>query len=232
MAPPDVIILARGGGSLEDLWAFNDERVVRAVAASPVPVVTGVGHETDVTLVDFAADVRAPTPSAAAELVVPSRAEAAATLRAARGRLDAAVARSITGPRLALTAERRALARVHPAAVLAGERQHAGDLLDRARRAMDGRLAGDRARLDRAADRLPLLVRGRLARARADLRSTESGLAALSPYATLERGYAIVRTADGHVLTRASGAAAGDALDVRLAQGALDATVTAVRDSA
>ena len=232
MAPPDVIILARGGGSLEDLWAFNDERVVRAVAASPVPIVTGVGHETDVTLVDFAADVRAPTPSAAAELVVPSRAEAAATLRAVRGRLDAAVERSIAGPRLALTAERRALGRLHPAAVLAGERQHAAYLLDRARRAMDGRLAGDRARLDRAADRMPLLVRGRLARARADLGSTGSGLAALSPYATLERGYAIVRAADGHVLTHASGTSAGDALDVRLAQGGLDATVTSVRDSA
>jgi exodeoxyribonuclease VII large subunit len=232
MAPPDVIILARGGGSLEDLWAFNDERVVRAVAASPVPIVTGVGHETDVTLVDFAADVRAPTPSAAAELVVPSRVEAAATLRTVRGRLDAAVERSIAGPRLALTAERRALARLHPAAVLAGERQHAGDLLDRARRAMDGRLAGDRSRLDRAADRMPLLVRGRLARARADLRSTASGLAALSPYATLERGYAIVRTPDGHVLTHASDTAAGDALDVRLARGGLDATVTGVRDSA
>jgi exodeoxyribonuclease VII large subunit len=229
--PPDVLILARGGGSLEDLWAFNDERVVRAVAASPVPVVTGVGHETDVTLVDFAADVRAPTPSAAAELVVPSRAEALGALGAVRVRLTAAAERSIAGPRSALAAEHRALSRLHPATVLGGERQRAGDLLDRGRRAVDGRLIAERARLDRAAGRLPLLARGRVARARADLRSAESGLAALSPYATLERGYAIVRTADGHVLSAAAGTVAGDMLDVRLARGALDATVVRVRDS-
>jgi len=230
-ASPDVVILARGGGSLEDLWAFNDERVVRAVAASPVPVVTGIGHETDVTLVDFAADVRAPTPSAAAELVVPSRAEALAALRAARVRLTAAALQSIAGPRTTLAGEWRALARFHPATMLATERQRAGDLLDRGRRAMDARLAGDRAQLERSADRLPLLVRGRVARATADLRSVASGLAALSPYATLERGYAIVRTADGRVLTAAAEAAPGDSLDVRLARGGLDATVTHVRDS-
>ena len=230
-APLDVLILARGGGSLEDLWAFNDERVVRAVAASPVPIVTGVGHETDVTLVDFAADVRAPTPSAAAELVVPSRAEALTALRVARARLTAAAEQSIAGPRSVLEAEHRALARLHPAAVMAAERQRAGDLLDRGRRAMDARLAGDRARLNLAADRIPLLVRSRVARGRADLRSAGSGLAALSPYATLERGYAIVRAADGHVLTAAAQAAPGDSLDVRLAKGALDTTVMRVRVS-
>ena len=230
--PPDVLILARGGGSLQDLWAFNDERVVRAVAASPIPVVTGVGHETDVTLVDFAADVRAPTPSAAAELVVPSLVEVRAGLRAARLRLDGAAARSVAAPRAALEAERRALARLHPAAVLAGERQHAGDLLDRGRRAVEARLAADRARLDRSVDRLPLLVRGRLARSRADLAGAAAGLAALSPYATLERGYALVRRPDGRVLTDASEAAVGDPLDVRLARGALDVTVVDVRDSA
>ncbi len=230
--PPDVLILARGGGSLQDLWAFNDERVVRAVSASPIPVVTGVGHETDVTLVDFAADVRAPTPSAAAELVVPSLVEVRAGLRAARTRLDGAAARSMAAPRAALEAERRALARLHPAAVLAGERQHAGDLLDRGRRAVEARLASDRARLDRAMDRLPLLARGRLARSRADLAGAAAGLAALSPYATLERGYALVRRPDGRVLTDAADAAAGDPLDVRLARGALDVTVLDVRDSA
>jgi exodeoxyribonuclease VII large subunit len=230
-APPDVLILARGGGSLEDLWAFNDERVVRAVAASPIPVVTGVGHETDVTLVDFAADLRAPTPSAAAELVVPSRTEVEAGLHAALARLTAAATRSLGGHRAELGAERRALARVHPAAVLAAERVRASDLLDRARRAADARIAGDRARLARAADRLPLLVRGRLARSRADLGSAAAGLAALSPYATLDRGYAIVRGPDGRVLAAAAGVAPGDMLDIRLAQGSLDAEVTNVRDS-
>ena len=231
-APPDVLLLARGGGSLEDLWAFNDERVVRAVAASPIPVVTGVGHETDVTLADFAADLRAPTPSAAAELVVPSRAEAEAALRAARTRLAAAATRSIAGPRAALLGERRALERVHPLAVVAGERIRAGDLLDRARRATLALTSSDRGRLARAADRLPLLAGGRVARARGELASASAGLAALSPYATLDRGYAIVRRADGHVLRSAGETAPGEAIDVRLARGGLDATVTHVRDSA
>ncbi|MDA8203512.1 MAG: exodeoxyribonuclease VII large subunit [Chloroflexi bacterium] len=230
-APPDVILLARGGGSLEDLWAFNDERVVRAVAASPIPVVAGVGHETDVTLVDFAADVRAPTPSAAAELVVPSRAEAAAALRAARTRLAAGAMRSVAGPRAVLAGERRALERAHPLAIVAGERMRAGDLLDRARRASVAHLAMDRARLGRASDRLPLVVTGRVARARADLSSAAAGLAALSPYATLERGYAIVRDADGRVLRDAADTGRGRSIDVRLARGELDATVTRVRDS-
>ncbi len=228
---PDVLILARGGGSPQDLWAFNDERVVRAVAASPIPVVTGVGHETDVTLVDFAADVRAPTPSAAAELVVPSRQEAAAALAALRGRLVASTERALGAGRAALEVERRALARVHPATVLAGERQRTAELLDRAGRAIERRLAGDRDRLGRAADRLPLLVTGRLAAARAELGAAAAGLAALSPYATLERGYAIVRAPDGRVLVEARATAVGEQLDVRLARGALDAIVANVRDS-
>ncbi len=228
---PDVLILARGGGSPQDLWAFNDERVVRAVAASPIPVVTGVGHETDVTLVDFAADVRAPTPSAAAELVVPSRQEAAAGLAALRGRLATSAERTLGAGRSALAVERRALARVHPATVLAGERQRTAELLDRAGRAVERRLAAERDRLGRAADRLPLVTEGRLAGARAELAAAAAGLAALSPYATLERGYAIVRTADGRVLVDAAATAAGERLDVRLARGALDATVTNVRDS-
>ncbi len=230
--PPDVVILARGGGSLEDLWAFNDERVVRAVAASPIPVVTGVGHETDVTLADFAADVRAPTPSAAAELVVPSRTEVAAALRASRDRLTAAAERAIRTSRAALSAEDRALARLHPATVLGEERQHAGELLDRARRALEAQLAAARARLGRSADRVPLLVSGRLARARADLVSAGAALAALSPYATLERGYAMVRRADGRILTDVAGVATGDPLQIRLARGAVDTVVTDVRDSA
>ncbi len=228
----DVVILARGGGSLEDLWAFNEETVVRAVAACPKPIVVGVGHETDVTLAEFAADVRAATPSVAAELIVPSRSDEVSRLRGLDQRLAAAVTRSIADPQRRLENERRALEGFRPGALLAAERERVGLLLDRATRVMTGRTALDRSRLSRAADRLPELLGGRLARARSELERTAAGLVALSPFGTLERGYAIVRGPAGAVLRDSDHAAPGDMLDIRLARGGLDARVEAVRDSA
>jgi exodeoxyribonuclease VII large subunit len=228
----DVVILARGGGSLEDLWAFNEEAVVRAVAGHPCPIVVGVGHETDVTLAEFAADVRAATPSVAAELVVPSRDDASARLRALTERLTTAVRRTLAAPRMELDAERRALEGFRPSAYLAAERERIGLLLDRGARALGGRLDVDRARLARIDDRLPMLAQGRLARARADLGRVAGGLTALGPYATLERGYAIVRDAGGSVVREATAVETGAALDVRLARGELDVRVEHVRDSA
>ncbi len=230
-APVDLVILARGGGSLEDLWPFNDERVVRAVAAFPVPVVVGVGHETDVTLVEFAADVRAATPSVAAELAVPSRAEQAAVLRNLGSRLDAGARGRVRRAGQGLGAERRALERLRPEAVLAAERERVGLLLERAARAVATRLAVERSSIARAADRLPLLAGGRLARARTQLQSAGAGLAALSPFATLERGYALVRHPDGTIARDAADEAPGDPLEVRLARGGLDVRVERVRDS-
>jgi exodeoxyribonuclease VII large subunit len=227
----DLVILARGGGSMEDLWAFNEEAVVRAVAAHPCPIVVGVGHETDVTLAEFAADVRAATPSVAAELAVPSAAEHAARLHVLGGRLLGAGQRAVARPRADLETERRALEAFRPGAYLASERERVGLLLDRATRAVEARIEVDGSRLRHLDDRLPFILAGRLARARTDLGRSAAGLAALSPFATLERGYAIVRDALGAIVRDAAAHAPGEALDIRLAQGSLDARVERVRDS-
>ena len=227
----DLVILARGGGSMEDLWAFNEEMVVRAVAAHPCPIVVGVGHETDVTLAEFAADVRAATPSVAAELAVPSAADQEARLRVLAGRLTGAGRRAVALPRADLEAERRALEAFRPSAYLASERERVGLLLDRATRAIDARIEVDGARLRRLDDRLPFVLAGRLARARTDLGRSATGLAALSPFATLERGYAIVRDGSAAIVRDAGTRSPGEVLDIRLARGSLDARVERVRDS-
>jgi exodeoxyribonuclease VII large subunit len=227
----DVVIVARGGGSLEDLWAFNEESVVRAIAGHPRPVVVGVGHETDVTLAEFAADVRAATPSVAAELAVPDRSQQRQHLRALQATLASGASGRLRTVRADLQSERRALETFRPGAYLAAERERIGLLLDRATRALGGRIAGDRAVLARSGDRLPALLRQGTAAARAELTRASAGLAALDPYATLERGYAIVRASDGRVVVDAANQRIGDALEVHLARGALDVSVDGVRDS-
>ncbi|MDQ3553640.1 MAG: exodeoxyribonuclease VII large subunit, partial [Chloroflexota bacterium] len=227
----DVVIVARGGGSLEDLWPFNEEAVVRAVAAHPCPVVVGVGHETDVTLAEFAADVRAATPSVAAELAVPSRHDQEARLQVLGGRLTGSAQRAVADPRRRLDAERRALDGLHPRAYLDAERERIGLLLDRATRAAQGRLEVESGRLARADDRLPMLLSGRLMRARSDLARQAAGLSALGPFATLERGYAIVRDEEGRIVRDAARLAPADPLTVRLARGEVDVRVEHVPDS-
>lgn len=227
----DLIILARGGGSLEDLWAFNEEPVVRAVAAAPVPVVVGVGHETDVTLAEFAADVRAATPSVAAELAVPDAAEQGQLVRSLGARLATDASRILVTARTALDGERRALDASRPAAVLAGERERVGLLLDRATRAVERLVDADQVRLGQLEDRLPRPVTSRLARDRAAIDGAAATLAALGPWATLDRGYAIVRDASGGIVRDAASLAPSDAIDIRLARGSVDARVEGVRDS-
>ena len=221
----DVVILARGGGSLEDLWPFNDEAVVRAVAAHPCPIVVGVGHETDVTLAEFAADVRAATPSVAAELIVPSHVEERARIATLAGRMRAATSRRLSEQRQSLNNESRALDSLRPEAVIAAERERIGLLLDRAARVLRRRLEIDRTVLARQAELLPSLVAGGLAQNRADLGRRSASLSALSPYATLERGYSIVRGPDGAVLRDPRRVSRGDSINVRLQHGELDARV-------
>jgi exodeoxyribonuclease VII large subunit len=223
---PQVTILARGGGSLEDLWSFNDERVVRAVVAHTLPVVCGVGHEVDVTLADFAADVRAPTPSAAAELVVPDRAEWDKAFRRAADRIAAAATRQLDASRRELAQESRALTRLDPLAQLAGSRERVGLLLDRAVRAVERALAGRRSALDAAAATVPQVATRRLASARTGLDTATAALAVLDPQRTLDRGYAIVRrSADEAIVRRPAEAPPGTSLRLSLADGELGATV-------
>jgi exodeoxyribonuclease VII large subunit len=246
---PAVTIVARGGGSLEDLWAFNDEAVVRAVVAHGLPVISGVGHEVDVTLVDLAADVRAPTPSAAAELVVPDRADFVGSIRAGRRRLDGAVTARLRSSAREVRAERRALVGLSPVAQLATARERVGLLVDRATRSVEdgiasrrrlderlgsrlaptlpGRLSRDRTRLQRA-DRLGSLAVARLASERAAVAASAAALTVLGPQATLDRGYAIVRrSGDARIIRQPGDAPVGTHLSVRVAGGELAATVDA-----
>ena len=221
---PGLVIVARGGGSLEDLAAFNDERVVRAIAAHPVPVVSGVGHETDVTLADFVADLRAPTPSAAAELAVPDRLDVLAALRARRWRLDETATRVVAGSFRRVAAERRALEGLRPATRLAAARERAGYLLDRATAAILGRIAVDRRAAERAARDLAPFAEGRLRRERGRLAAASAVLGALGPEATLARGYAIVRRAeDGAIVRDPAESPPGTRLRLRVARGELAA---------
>jgi exodeoxyribonuclease VII large subunit len=200
----DLIILARGGGSLEDLWSFNEERVVRAVASSPVPVVVGVGHESDVTLADFAADLRAPTPSAAAEQAVPDLGQLPGILARLRDRASVALMSRLADRRRFLDAEARALLGLRPETAAA--RQRAGDLVDRGHRALVSATERKQASLNAAAD----------------------ALRALSPAATLERGYAIARLADGTIVRDPGQATVNGPLEVVVARGRLTTRVESV----
>jgi exodeoxyribonuclease VII large subunit len=244
----DVLILARGGGSLEDLWAFNDEALARAIVASPIPVISGVGHEVDFTIADFAADVRAPTPSAAAELVVPNGEEWLLGLRRSHARLIRAVNRRIESRRERLRWLIGRAALVSPVARLSQQSQRLDELETRLARSWRQILADRRSSLREYQTRLwqaspvarvqttiarhaALSARLRAAggeslrRARERLQPLVRTLNAVSPLATLDRGYAIVSTEDGAILRNAADVLPGMLIEARLATGKIRAKV-------
>ena len=220
----DAIALVRGGGALQDLHAFNDEQLARTIAASPVPTVSGVGHETDFTIADFAADVRAPTPTAAAELIAPERAQLFAALDAAARRLSAAVHQRLNSEAQRLDWFAARLARPQEAVQRAA--LHLATLHARLRHASDARLAAEAARLAQLATRLPRALSAVPEREQVRLAQLAARLAALSPQRTLERGFAWLQTESGAPLTRAADAHAGQHIAAILGDGEVFARVT------
>ena len=219
----DLLLLVRGGGSLEDLWAFNDESVARQIAASPAPIISGIGHETDTTIADFVADRRAATPTAAAELASAGWFDAANEVDALEDALQNAMRSALENRMQAL--DRLALRLTHPAQRLAAGRQRLDLLVHRLRTAVL-RHTALQPRLDQWALRLRQSLHGQFNRQAQQLSRYQGALSALSPLATLERGYSIVRGPDGTIVRDAAQVAAGDRLHLQLARGTLDAHVT------
>jgi exodeoxyribonuclease VII large subunit len=199
----DVIILARGGGSLEDLWAFNDEELAQTIAACSIPIVAGVGHEVDFTIADFVADVRAPTPSAAAELVTPDKAELKRVLHTHQAALLDAAHTIVNRARTDLQHQTWALERVSPQATLNNNRQRIDTLINRAEQT----------------------VLHMLSLRRAELNTLAAQLATLNPEATLERGYAIVQKGQA-VVSSTKEVSQGDDLLIQVSDGEFRAKVS------
>jgi exodeoxyribonuclease VII large subunit len=245
----EVVIVARGGGSLEDLWTFNDERVARAIAECSVPVVSAVGHETDFTIADFVADLRAPTPSAAAELVVPARESLLDRLSIADHKLAQSIRLTIA---LAVRAwHDLAIDRVRLHQMIGRQSQRVDDLDDRLRDHWRSMMAARQNALEDASARLSSLdlrlrfagiqrrveacetaitqaARLRLSHAKGELVALEAHLKQLSPLAILDRGYAIVE-GEGKIVKSPEDAPVGSEISVRLSRGGLNAAVTEVR---
>lgn len=243
----DLVLLCRGGGSIEDLWAFNEECVARAIRATRIPVIAGIGHETDFTIADFAADLRAPTPTAAAEMAAPERGALLAGLDALHNQLQRRLERALgeRQQRLDWLAGRL----LHPAERLAQRRQQVEALTLRLHQAgarhtnsnrllllaVGHRLAGARPRPARLADRLSQQGRQlagqmnwQLSRQQMKLNTLANGLKQLDPHAVLKRGYALVTDADGRAVRDASSLRPGSTLNIDFARGSAQATVDQV----
>jgi exodeoxyribonuclease VII large subunit len=245
----DVLILCRGGGSIEDLWAFNEESVARAMVASPIPIVSGVGHETDFTIADFVADARAPTPTGAAELVSPNRVELYSRTRALKARLRRALKSTIEQRIQQADFLGRRL--IHPGARIADQFRHLGHLHNRLRSAWTNSADAASRPLARASYRLaaacpdldPLRMeqtqlRSRLMRAARQTLDRDLALVArlqahlhhLDPRKVLERGYAIVSTQNGDIVRGSAQLHVGDEVRLDFARGHADAKVSKTQD--
>ena len=217
----DVLLLVRGGGSIEDLWTFNEEIVARAVRACPIPVVTGIGHETDFTIADFAADRRAPTPTAAAELVSPERRRLLDAVGALARKIDASARRELE--RRMLHVDQLARRVVHPGAGLAAQ----GELLAQLRLRIVS--AAARLLIDRRSEhlhsRLHAAMHVALERTASRCARLAAGLSHLDPARVLERGYGIVQKADGRIVRDSAALALGEAVTLRLSRGTAGARI-------
>lgn len=244
-AEVDVLIVCRGGGSMEDLWAFNEEVVARAIAICNVPVVSGVGHETDFTICDFVADLRAPTPTGAAERVSPSREHLQSQLDLTRRHLERALGRLLTDKNQRLDYLARRL--VHPGERLALQRERLTAQAKHLRRLAEMRLENSRRRLsalearlqrlrprpqetarqlDRLSARLEQAALSQLTGRRLKLAQLEATLLAMNPEAVLTRGYAIVQKRDGHAVRSPDEVAQGERVVLRLAEGQTEALIS------
>lgn len=239
----DVLILCRGGGSIEDLWAFNEEIVARSISACPVPIISGVGHETDFTIADFVADQRAPTPTAAAELASPNRLELLASLALINNRLRRVITRALEARMQQLDYLSRRLQ--HPAARLQDQRVHLQQLILRLKTGWS-RLADNRRwRIRELRQRLRAPETGRLLQSQSDLaqrlrragarymetvsmrlQNLHSHLAHLNPQSVLERGYSVVENAAGKIVRDSAQIAGGDEVKMTFAKGVARARVT------
>jgi len=203
-ANPNVILVARGGGSIEDLWAFNDERVVRAIVASEAPIICGVGHETDFTIADFVADLRAPTPTAAAELAVPDRADLKISIQELERRLVRSAINQTNTQRWELNNLAGRLQRYSPVSRIQSGHQRLDEFVIRANTALSNRMQLQNTRIT----------------------SLKQRLKSLNPLSILERGYAVVSQPDGKVVRRVEHVQPGNELNIRVSDGEFNAGVT------
>lgn len=227
----DVIIVGRGGGSLEDLWAFNEEIVARAIYNSKIPVISAVGHEPDVTIADFVADLRAPTPSGAAELAVPDRGDLSILIDREQERLMTALENRLNGLANRLQAQEDRLARCTPAQYVAERRRRTEELIERMRLAQLRKIDSLKTGFSYHEKKLRDVPGVLLERRRGKLQSLSGQLDALSPLRVLARGFSVVTDAQNKIITDSADLQTGDAVTLRFAQGTAKAQITSVQKS-